>query len=243
LEKGFMSQPQSNNPFLSRQNSTEIYLIRHADALPDEADVVPGRSYDDQPLSAKGKAQANALAKRWSSIRFDALYSSPLRRTLETAEPLATIQNLEIVPAPGVREIQIGPKHMMLSEDMDAASTARALRERLDRIIQMAAMMGSWDAVETAEKSADFRQRVVSAVDELALRHIGQRIAIISHGGAINIYIAEVLGISRDFFFPCGNTSVTILRVFQPQPGNLARVLVSLNELSHLRDAGLLQEN
>jgi broad specificity phosphatase PhoE len=236
------SQNTGSNPFMSRANATEILLIRHADALPDPTEVVPGGSYDDQPLSAKGRAQAEALAQRWGSIKLKAIYSSPLRRTIETATPLANLQALDIIPIDGVREINIGSQ-FTLEENLSPAETAAALRERLDRIIQLAAIHGSWDAVNTEERSTAFRKRVVEAMDSLALKHTGDRIAVFSHGGAINIYISEVLGVNRDFFFPCGNTSVTFLRIFKGQDGKPQRLLVSLNELSHLRDVGLLKED
>jgi broad specificity phosphatase PhoE len=196
-------------------------------------------------LSAKGRAQAIALAQRWGGIRFDAIYSSPLRRTLETATPLSERQGAEIIARGDLREINLGAQFRIPEGDLSAKDTALALRERLDRIVQLAAYHGSWDAVNAAEPSAEFRQRVITAIDLIAQEHQGQRVAVFSHGGAINIFIAEVLGISRDFFFPCGNTSVSIIRIATSGIAGRTgptRVLVSLNELSHLRDAGLLQD-
>jgi len=230
------------HPFLNRkQGATEIFLVRHADALPEANEVVPGGSYDFQPLSAKGRQQSEALAERWGSLKFDTVYSSPLRRTIETATPLAQKQGLEITQLEDIREIFLGPDHVMLTQDMTAEETAQALRSRNEKIVMLAASSGSWDAVPAAEPSALFRQRIVRGVDGIAYRHPGERVAVFSHGGAINIYIAEVLGISRDFFFPCANTSITIVRIDgQNQPHK--RVLITLNEVSHLRDAGLLQE-
>jgi broad specificity phosphatase PhoE len=240
-----MSNPTASNPFSSKSNVAEIFLIRHADALPDEEEVLPGGNYDQQPLSAKGRAQSVALAQRWGSIRFDAIYSSPLRRTLETATPLSERQGLEIIVRGDLREINLGAQFKIPEGELSAKETAEALRERLDRIVQLAAIHGSWDAVNAAEASTDFRKRVITALDLIAQEHQGQRVAVFSHGGAINIFIAEVLGISRDFFFPCGNTSVSIIRIasngFEGRPGPI-RVLVSLNELSHLRDASLLKD-
>lgn len=230
------------HPFLNRkQGATDIFLIRHADALPEPNEVVPGGSYDFQPISGRGRQQSEALAERWGALKFDTIYSSPLSRTIETATPLATKQGLEIIQLDDIREIFLGPDHVMLTQDMSAEETAQALRTRNEKIVMLAATAGSWDAVPAAEPSALFRQRIVRGVDGIAQRHPGERVAVFSHGGAINIYVAEVLGMNRDFFFPCANTSVTVIRVDgQTQPHK--RVLITLNEVSHLRDAGLLQE-
>jgi broad specificity phosphatase PhoE len=62
---------------------TEIWLVRHADVY-DGIDDIP-----DPPLSALGRKQADRLAQRLKSIEFDAVYSSPLRRALQTAASLS----------------------------------------------------------------------------------------------------------------------------------------------------------
>jgi broad specificity phosphatase PhoE len=77
---------------------------------------------------------------------------------------------------------------------------------------------------------------VTAAIDGLAARHAGQRVALFSHGGVINTYLAVTLGLERDFFFPAVNTSIHVVRV----KGD-TRVLLGLNDICHLRDAGLLR--
>src|SRR5262252_1227301 len=73
------------DPFLSlKQGATEIYLIRHGDALPD-ADEAVGGGYDEQGLSDLGRRQAQALGERFSSVALGAIYSSPLGRARQTA--------------------------------------------------------------------------------------------------------------------------------------------------------------
>src|SRR5260370_23303734 len=73
------------DPFLSLENgSTEIYLIRHADALPGADEVVDG-GYDDQPLSELGRRQSLALAERLKEIPVAAIYSSPIKRAWQTS--------------------------------------------------------------------------------------------------------------------------------------------------------------
>ncbi len=73
-----------NDPFLfQRNNAAELFIVRHADAIPEEDEIIPSGIYDDLPLSRTGRRQAQALAERLSGLSFDAIYRSPLRRRLK----------------------------------------------------------------------------------------------------------------------------------------------------------------
>ncbi|HEY7127022.1 MAG TPA: histidine phosphatase family protein [Ktedonobacterales bacterium] len=234
-----MSTPDSpeTSPFPSRKNgATELYLIRHGDALPGGDEIVPGGTYDDQPLSLLGRQQAEALRARFAAFPFDAIYSSPYRRARETAAPLAQMQGLEVLIEPEIREIRLGQVGNGLPKGVSPDEYAAALRARLDEIVRRVAATGYWSSIAGSEPSAEFRARVTAAIDGLAARHAGQRVALFSHGGVINTYLAVTLGLERDFFFPAVNTSIHVVRV----KGD-TRVLLGLNDICHLRDAGLLR--
>jgi broad specificity phosphatase PhoE len=224
-------------PFLSRKyGATEIFLIRHGDALPAGDEIVPGGTYDEQPLSSLGRQQAEALAARLKETPFDAIYSSPYRRARETAEALARAQGLEVGIEPEVREIRLGKIGDGLPQGVSPDAYAAALRERLNTIVRMVARSGYWSSIPGSEPGSEFRARVLAAIDGLAARHVGQRLAVFSHGGVINTYLAVTLGLERDFFFPVVNTSVNVVRVKDGM-----RVLLGLNDICHLRDAGLVR--
>ncbi len=234
-----MSTPdaQETPSFLSRkQGAAELYLIRHGDALPAGDEIVPGGTYDDQPLSQLGRQQAEALSSRLAALPFDAIYSSPYRRARETAAPLAERQELEVLIEPGIREIRLGQVGGGLPRDVSRDDYAAALRARLDEIVRRVAATGYWSSIPGSEPSADFRARVKSALDGVAARHAGQRVAVFAHGGVINAYLAMVLGLERDFFFPPVNTSISVVRVKEER-----RVLLGLNDVCHLREAGLIR--
>ncbi|MGH2484732.1 MAG: histidine phosphatase family protein, partial [Ktedonobacterales bacterium] len=65
----------------------------------------------------------------------------------------------------------------------------------------------------------------------------GQRVAVVSHGGAINAFFAASLGLELDYFFPALNTSISIARVKAPR-----HVVLALNDINHLRERGLLED-
>src|SRR5260370_6985755 len=96
------------DPFLiQRSHAAELFIVRHADAIPEADEIIPSGIYDDLPLSRLGREQALALAERLGSLNFDALYSSPLRRCLQTAAPLAERLGLKPTVIEGLKEINL----------------------------------------------------------------------------------------------------------------------------------------
>jgi 2,3-bisphosphoglycerate-dependent phosphoglycerate mutase len=219
-----------NDPFLfERNNAAELFIVRHADAIPEEDEIIPSGIYDDLPLSRTGRKQAQALAERLSGLSFDAIYSSPLRRCLETAAPLAERLGMTPIIAQSLKEIKLGNVRPLPEGGQDLAALTKALQERQLDIVRIAGETGHWDAIPDSEQSSAFRRRVLQTLDEIVSKHIGQRILAFTHGGVINAYIAEVLGLKKDFFFPAANTSITIVRASEKQ-----RVLYVLNDIGHI---------
>lgn len=219
-----------NDPFLfQRTNAAELFLVRHADAIPQGDEIIPSGTYDDLPLSRTGRKQAQALAERLSDLTFDAIYSSPLRRCLETAAPLVERLGLTPIIAEGLKEVKLGNIRSLPDHGQDLAALTKALQERQLDIVRIAGETGHWDGIPDSEQSTAFRKRVVETVDEIVSKHIGQRILAFAHGGVINAYIAEVLGLQKDFFFPAANTSISIVRASEKH-----RVLYVLNDVGHI---------
>jgi 2,3-bisphosphoglycerate-dependent phosphoglycerate mutase len=223
----------SNDPFLfQRQSAAELMLIRHGDAIPGPEEIIPSGIYDDLPLSQKGREQARAVAERLKNMRFDAAYSSPLRRCQETAAPLIEQSKLPLTIVEGIKEVTLSEIVPMptVKEGDNLAVLTKALQARQVEIIRGAGSTGSWDTLPGSESSKAFRKRVVDSIDEIASSHIGQRVVLFTHGGVINAYAAEVLGLDKEFFFPSANTSLTLVHV-----AGTRRVLYFLNDIAHLR--------
>lgn len=219
-----------DDPFLMRRDgAAELFLIRHADAIPEADEIIPSGVYDDLPLSRIGREQALALAERLKSWGFNAAYSSPLRRCQETAAPLLEYLRLPLAIVPGIKEIRLGNPFPLPVDASNLEELTRALQARQIEIVRLAGGSGHWDAIPNSESSHAFRRRVVDAIDGIARQHQGERVLIFSHGGVINAYLAEVLGLEKDFFFPAANTSISVIRASAQQ-----RVVYVVNDLAHL---------
>jgi probable phosphoglycerate mutase len=224
-----------SDPFLSMKNGgTEILLIRHADALPDAAEVVLDGAYNSQALSDLGRKQARALAERLRDVSLAAIYSSPIPRAHQTALPTAEALGLEVRIDDGLREVEIGRVGPDLPPGASGEDIARALRRRLNEIAAVALSTGMWASIPGSEGSEALRARATAAVGRLAAGHPGQRVAVVSHGGTINAYIAAMVGVARDYFFPCANTSISVVRIKGER-----RLLLGLNDIAHLQRARL----
>ena len=213
-----------------RENAAELFIVRHGDAIPEADEIIPSGVYDNLPLSKIGRQRAGDLAERLSAIHFDAIYSSPLLRCQQTAAPLAERLNLTPIIVDDIKEIKLGNLRPLPEDKTDLAALYQALHERQRDIVRLAGESGHWDTIPGSEPSKAFRQRVVAAFDEIANRHIGQRVVAFAHGGVVNAYAAETLDLERDFFFPAANTSITVIRVTGKQ-----RVLYILNDIGHMR--------
>lgn len=213
--------------------ATEIALIRHGDALRGPEEVEAG-SYDEQGLSALGRRQAAALAEALRTLSFAAIYASPAKRAYQTAEVIAAFQGLPVIAEVNLREVDLSGVRPSAAADASPEERAALLRTYLRGMERQALAIGIWDQIVGPGASEAIRTRMARAVDDLAARHPGQRIAIASHAGAINAYIAQFLGIARDFFFPIANTAISTVRVHSER-----HLLIELNNTAHLTAAGM----
>ena len=194
----------------------ELILVRHG--LPVRREVVEGPA--DPELSVEGHDQSARLANYLATESVAAIYSSPMKRAFQTAEPLAVKTGLPITIVDDVAEYDRLSNEYIPIEELRAAND-----ERWHKLVA-----GGWQS--DSDTLDNFRHRVVSSLEQLISQHASQRIVVTCHGGVINQYIAHVLGISteRGFFYP---QYTSIHRVIAAQNG--LRSIGSLNEIAHLR--------
>ena len=190
--------------FVRPPGATSILLVRHGESAPARADVpfalVDGHA--DPELAAVGRAQAELVADRLSSEPIGALYISTLRRTAETAAPLAARLGLEPVVEPGLREVHLG--------DWEGGQFRFRVAEGHPIAKQLFAEE-RWDVIPGAEPADEFAARVRDTLLRLAGRHPDTTIVAFTHGGVIGRALAEATG-SRPFAFAgADNASITHL--------------------------------
>lgn len=144
---------------------TELYLVRHGETDWNAARRIQGRT--DIPLNDAGRVQARQAAELLGRRRWDAVYASPLSRAHETAAIIADRLGLgEVTDVDALVERDYGAAEGMSFE-------------------QIQALYPEGVRAPGQETRAEVAGRVVPALLALAERHPGERLVVVSHGGAI----------------------------------------------------------
>ena len=199
---------------------TTIYLIRHGETEWNRSGRWQGHA--DVPLSVAGYQQATALAQRLvnDGVQFDHIYASDLSRAFETAQIVTRAifpdGRRQVQAFPALREINIG---------------AWSGLTRAEIIAQYPGAFTTVHHAPDGETNDLFSERVGGALTDLALRHPGETLAIVTHGGTIRAMLRHVLAQHAEIApIPfIGNTSITILS-FQDDCWNVLRV----NDIVHM---------
>lgn len=202
---------------------TTIYLIRHAEA--DGNLYRRAHGWYDSVITDRGYRQIAALAKRFASTRFDAVYSSDRRRTMTTALSVYKTHGLPLVTTPRVREIGIG-----VWEDHPWAELERTDGEQLERFNTDAA---HWH-VAGGEYLPDVRERMIGALREIAEAHPNGTAAVFSHGMAIRLTVGTLQGLSLHEIDGTGHAENTAVSCLEYEDG--AFRVVYRDDASHLSD-------
>ncbi|HEY7401850.1 MAG TPA: histidine phosphatase family protein [Actinomycetota bacterium] len=207
-----------------------LMLVRHGESDFDSVRMSPSPRGDqwDPPLSEKGREQAASLARRlrWLNPQPAAVYSSPLRRAMETASSYAEGAGIEVTADDDLMEAHIGGWEAKSFEEILASDDELLHRVRSQRPI--------WSRAPGGERPADFRRRVGGAIGRILERHPEGDVVVVCHGGVINAYCGEVLGVRQEMFFLPENTSVNSVEI----DGEERRIRF-LNDIAHLTDPKL----
>ena len=188
---------------------TTLILVRHGETQGNRE----GRFQTyDVPLSKEGRAQAERVAARLAAgPRVHAIYSSDLRRTMETAAIIGARLGLAPVADPALRELDVGDwKGVMRTE----------LEERHPGFLEQWVAGGGVERMPgpAGECVADVARRVSAFFDAVVARHRGERVVLVSHGWALTILLAYVHGWDHAEAFSSrrvilGNTALSIVEV------------------------------
>ena len=199
---------------------TRLILVRHGETTWNVSGHYQGRT--DTDLSDRGRRQASALARRLRSVHLDAIYSSPLRRALDTVEQVAGDAGREVLVECGFTEIEHGLWGGLHRSEVE---------ERYGETLRLWLENPTLADVPGAESLEEVRSRVYEAISRTLEKHPGQTILICTHDAVLKVLITSALGLGLDSFWAIqiDNASISILE----HDGQRAR-LVLLNDTCHL---------
>lgn len=202
----------------------KVYLIRHGETDWNADGRIQGHS--DIALNARGLEQARRLAARIPSEgQFQAIYASPLKRALMTAEMLGAALNLSVTTDNRLLERSLGQLEGLTMSDI------KELHPEVHRAWHDG---GARPHIPGEELREAFLQRTHAFLHDLRARHADGRVIVVSHGGTINMLfmVSMSLDIERPLPFTIENASINII-----QFGERGARLRVLNDMCHLNHA------
>lgn len=205
---------------------TRLYLVRHGQS----AGNAEGRfgGHGPTPLSELGMLQAEATARRLVKEGVNAIYSSDLHRALQTAEVLSAMSGIPVVSRSAFRERNVG-----VLEGLTFDESKETFPEDYYALVNR----NVHHVITNGESYRHLLRRSTSELWDILRNHVGERIAIFSHTGAICFLTLHLMGaIRRDTKqTPWIVTSNCGLNRFEIRGRNNVRVL-ALNDTRHLSE-------
>jgi broad specificity phosphatase PhoE len=172
------------NSYMNDKNACTMYIVRHGQS---EANA-QGRYGMDTDLTELGRKQAKDVAEKFKEVKFDAVFSSPLRRAHDTAKTIAQEHNLAVITREALRERKEGAIDGRLYEEM---------REQLKDLYDMRYTVpyDKWKTVRMAEgweTDEELMGRFITELREIAIAYPGKTILIGSHVGLMKTLLVHL---------------------------------------------------
>lgn len=205
-------------------STTRVFLIRHGATTLSAEDRFAGAT--NVELSDAGRGQTRSLGVRLAVEEVAAVYSSPLRRTMETAQYIAAPHDLPVEARDGLREIDHGRWEQLTRAEVEA---------------QFPDEYASWEqdpftfAPKDGESGASVMSRALPVLREIVLEHEGRSVAVVSHKATIRLMLCGLLGIDARGYRDRLDQSPACVNVVDFRDPVRAR-LTLYNDTSHYAD-------
>ncbi len=198
-----------------------LYFVRHG-----QTDLSLANSFCgsiDPPLNANGMRMAEALAARYGSERWAAIYASPRLRTRQTAAPTATEAQIDVQIAEGLQEIAYG--------QWEGRSEEEVQRSEPERFADWSAHPGRVSP-PGGETAVDIAARAMPVIESIRKNHSDGKVLVVSHKATLRVILCALLGVDVDLFRARIEQRVAAVSVVEfKKSGPLLQVL---GDVSHL---------
>ncbi len=184
-----MPEPSQPEPDAAPRSapSTRVLLVRHA-VTHQTGPILSGRT-PGIDLSDEGRAQAANAGERLKGLPISAVYASPIERTMQTAAAIAAHHGLDVVQLDGMIEAEYG------------AWTGQQIKDLVSTDIwKQVQRTPSLARFPDGESIREMQARAVAAIEEVAARHAGELVVIVSHADVIKAAVAHFAGTHLDQF-------------------------------------------
>jgi broad specificity phosphatase PhoE len=173
-------------------------------------------------LNETGRAQAGKIAAGLVGEQIDALYASPLQRTLQTAQPIAESHHLEIQKQDALIDLDVGAL-----EGLTVDEARQAFPEVIDKWLNAPGHV----KFPKGDSLKAVRTRIAKMLDDLTALHEGQTVALVSHRVVCHVTLALALGLNMDDLWHIKQDNGCLNRF---EKGEEGYVVTLMNETAHL---------
>ena len=198
-----------------------IILVRHGQTEWNRYERF--RGWIDIDLDETGLRQAEAAVPRVARWEVAAIYSSPLKRAMATAEIIAHPLGIPVVPLEGISDMNFG-----VWQGLSIGEVKQKYPELFDLWRYSPQML----EIPQGESLEDVRKRAVATIYDLAERHEGSTIAMVTHRVVCKVLICHLLGLDNSHFWQI-EQDTTAINIFEIREGKATVTL--LNDTCHLR--------
>jgi broad specificity phosphatase PhoE len=169
---------------------TRVYLVRHGQTELNKRLTFRGQR--DIPLNERGHREAAAIAETLKDKDIGAIYTSPLRRSVETAQPTASLFQLDIVPVQALIDIDFGEWEGLGFEEVKKRySDLYAMWERRPEMVRF----------PHGENLDEVRNRSLNAFKDIVAENCGKSLVIIPHRVINKVLLCALLGLGNAHFW------------------------------------------
>jgi broad specificity phosphatase PhoE len=197
-----------------------LILVRHGKTATDNPEKCHG--FTDIDLSAEGYRQADLLATHFKAQKIDAIYTSSLRRGIETGERIATAHGITINVAPELNEVNFGRIEGITFEEACAL---------FPEVTELWGCGSTKICFPLGERFLDFVDRVNEFTKKLKSHRDDETVMAVGHGGPFKVLLCTLLGLPIDHYwqFKFDMASVSIIDIYPT-----GAILGKLSDTSHL---------
>ena len=197
-----------------------LILVRHGETEFNRQRLILGRG--PEPLNATGQAQALAAAVAVSRNAPFVLYSSPIVRTMQTAEAIASECSVAFTPMPGLEEIDAG--------DLEGL-TGSQLQEQYPDVMRGWRNDPASAKMPNGESLGDVQNRTWAVINDIAQRHEDATVVVVAHNFPIQVILCKALGMPLNNF---RQLRVDLGSLTQMDVRDSVFTMLSINETWHL---------